>query len=399
MIFEFKTAGRIVFGAGVLSRVGPLAAGLGRRALLVTGRSTARADAFARQLNDRGLTIGRFSVHGEPTLKMIEEGLSQARSQDTEVVIGFGGGSAIDAAKALAALIKNTGNVMDYLEVIGRGGPLAQTPVPCIAVPTTAGTGAEVTCNAVLKSTEYGVKVSLRSPAMFPRFAVVDPETTLSLPPLVTAATGMDALTQLLEAFVSKKSNPLADGLCREGIKRAARSLRQACDSPRDMTARGDMSLASLFSGLALANAGLGAVHGIAGPLGGLCDAPHGVICARLLPAVVQVNLKALQDRDPTSVALDRYDRIFRWLTGSESASAADGIDWLHRLIWDLRLPRLGDYGLRHHHIDKLAARARRASSMQSNPVALTASELGHILSDTLIGSKGDIHSPRRQGS
>jgi alcohol dehydrogenase class IV len=382
MLFEFGTADRIIFGAGSIDRVGRLAADLGRRVLVVTGRSPERADGLVQQLKRHDILACRFSITGEPTLGLLTEGLSQARGHAADLVIGLGGGSVVDTGKAVAALLSNSGDVMDYLEVIGRGRPLTNVPAPYIAVPTTAGTGAEVTCNAVLKSTEHDVKVSLRSPMMFPLFAVVDPEVTLSLPPQVTAATGMDALTQLIEAFVSKKSNPLTDNLCRDGIKRAARSLRTAYFRPDDLSARSDMSLASLFSGLALANAGLGAVHGIAGPLGGLCDAPHGVICAKLLPTVVKINVQALQSREPTSAALVRYQEVFRWLTGSQTATAADGTEWLHQLVKDLQIPPLCDYGLRPSHIARLVLQAQKASSMQTNPVTLTASELAEIVSE-----------------
>ena len=382
MLFEFGTANRIIFGAGAIDRVGRLAADLGRRALVVTGRSPERADALVQQLKNHDVLVSRFSVTAEPTLELLTEGLSQARGHGADVVIGFGGGSVIDTGKALAALVSNPGDVMEYLEVIGRGRPLTNVPAPFIAVPTTAGTGAEVTCNAVLKSTEHDVKVSLRSPMMFPRFAVVDPGVTLSLPPQVTAATGMDALTQLIEAFVSKKSNPLTDSLCRDGIKRVARSLRTAYFRPDDMGARSDMSLGSLFSGLALANAGLGAVHGIAGPLGGLRDAPHGVICAKLLPAVVKINVQALQNREPTSAALARYQKVFRWLSGSRAPTATDGIEWLHQLVNDLQIPPLSDYGLQPSHTARLVLQAQKASSMQTNPVSLTAAELEEIVSE-----------------
>ncbi len=384
MLFEFGTANRIIFGAGSIDRVGGLAADLGRRVLVVTGRSTERADGLVQQLKRHDILACRFSVTGEPTLGLLTEGLSQARGHGADVVIGFGGGSVVDTGKALAALLSNPGDLMDYLEVIGRGRPLMNVPAPCIAVPTTAGTGAEVTCNAVLKSTEHDVKVSLRSPLMFPRFAVVDPEVTLSLPPQVTAATGMDALTQLIEAFVSKRSNPLTDCLCRDGIKRAARSLRTAYFRPDDAGARSDMSLSSLYSGLALANAGLGAVHGIAGPLGGLCDAPHGVICAKLLPTVVKINVQALQNREPTSAALVRYHEVFRWLTGSRTATATDGVEWLNQLVKDLQIPPLCDYGLQPRHTARLVLQAQKASSMQTNPVSLTAAELEEIVSDSL---------------
>ena len=197
----------------------------------------------------------------------------------------------------MAALLTNEGDLSDYLEVVGKGRPLQNPAAPCIAVPTTAGTGAEVTYNAVLGVPDQHVKVSMRSPLMLPRWAIVDPLLTHSMPPELTASTGLDALTQLIEAFVSNKANPLTDGVCREGLQRAGRSLRRAFEDGSDAEAREDMSLASLFSGMALANAKLGAVHGFAGPLGGMTDAPHGVICGKLLPYVMQANVRALQDR------------------------------------------------------------------------------------------------------
>src|SRR5208282_5705063 len=228
----------------------------------------------------------------------------------------FGGGSAIDAAKAIAAMLTNKGELLDYVEIIGRGKPLTQPSAPFIAVPTTAGTGSEVTRNAVLASPEHRVKVSLRSPLMLPRVAVVDPELTYALPPAITASTGLDALTQLIEPFVCARANPMVDALCIEGIRRAARSLREVVHQNPGKSAREDMALASLFGGIALANAGLGAVHGFAGPMGGMFAAPHGALCAALLPGVMAANVAALRRRQPGGEGLRRYDEIARLLTG-----------------------------------------------------------------------------------
>ena len=228
-----------------------------------------------------------------------------------DLIIGLGGGSAIDTGKAIAALLTNAGDPLDYLEVIGRGQALTDAPAPFIAIPTTAGTGAEVTRNAVLASPEHRVKVSLRSPLMLPRVALVDPELTYGLPPAITASTGLDALTQLIEPFVSIRANPLTDAICRDGMRRAARSLRRAYEEGT-MLPPARTWPASLFGGLALANAGLGAVHGFAGPLGGLFPAPHGVICARLLPLIVEANVRALQERKPNTSVLQRYAEVAR---------------------------------------------------------------------------------------
>ncbi|NQU43994.1 iron-containing alcohol dehydrogenase, partial [bacterium] len=275
MRFEFATAGRIIFGSGQSRQVPDLAAGLGKAALVVTGRDASRAKDLLDCLSEAGLQPVVFQVPGEPTTDLALEGAELARRQGCDVVIGFGGGSVIDAGKAIAALATNPGDILDYLEVIGCGQPLLMIPAPYIAVPTTAGTGAEVTRNAVLGSPVHRVKVSMRSPHMLPKIAVVDPALTASMSAELTASTGLDALTQLLEVFVCNQPNPLTDAVCREGLGRAARSLRRACERG-DAAAREDMALASLFGGLALANAKLGAVHGFAGPVGGMFPAPHG---------------------------------------------------------------------------------------------------------------------------
>ena len=278
MRFEFATATRVIFGAGVLREVGPLGSEMGHRALVVMGRSVERAAPLLDVLTAEGMGLVTFSVVGEPTTEVAREGTEQARQAACDLVIGFGGGSALDTGKAIAALLTNGGDPLDYLEVIGKGRPLTQPCAPYIAIPTTAGTGAEVTRNAVLLSPEHRVKVSLRSPLMLPRLALVDPELTVSLPPETTATTGLDAMTQVMEPFVSNKANPLTDALCREGMRCAARSLRRAYEHGDDPVARADMALVSLFGGLALANAKLGAVHGFAGPLGGMFPGPHGAI-------------------------------------------------------------------------------------------------------------------------
>jgi alcohol dehydrogenase class IV len=327
-----------------------------------------------------GIVRWTKTIAGEPTVESAVEGARLARAERIEVVIGFGGGSALDAAKAIAALATNTRDVGDYLEVIGRGQPLAEASLPCIAVPTTAGTGTEVTRNAVLASPEHRVKVSLRSSRMLPRLAVVDPELTFDLPPALTAATGMDALTQLIEPYVSCRANPVIDPLCVEGIRRVSRSLRVAVENGRNAAAREDMSLASLFGGLALANAGLGAVHGFAGPIGGMFPAPHGAVCAALLPHVMQSNLHAVRERAGTNFALDRFEEMARLLTGRPAATAQEGVAWIAELVGKLQIPSLRSYGITPEHIPLIAEKATDASSMKANPIPLNASELTEIL-------------------
>ncbi len=383
MRFEFATAGRILFGAGVFNQVGAEAVALGRRPLVV-GQSEGRVRPLLTLLAAHGLEPSLLQISGEPTTDGIRQGLAAARAHQPDCVIGFGGGSAIDAAKAIAILLTNPGDPLDYLEVVGRGQMLTAPGVPCIAIPTTAGTGAEVTRNAVLLSPEHRVKVSLRSPLMLPRLAVIDPELTVSVPPAITANTGLDALTQVIEPLVSIRANPLIDSICREGIARAARSLRRAYEQPDDLAAREDMALASLCGGLALANAGLGAVHGFAGALGGMFPAPHGAVCARLLPFVMEANVRALQARDADNPALRRYDEVARLLTGEQTAVAADGIAWVKALCAALSVPPLSAYGLREADLPAVIEAAARASSMKANPLVLTPDEMEAVLRQAL---------------
>ncbi len=380
MRFEFATANRIIFGAGTFGECGSLAARMGHRALVVTGRSVERAAPLLDSLKTHQVEAVTFSVPGEPTVDLVREGVHTARAIGCDVVIGVGGGSALDTAKAIAVLVTNEGDLFDYLEVIGRGQPLTRPALPCIAVPTTSGTGSEVTRNAVLSSPEHRVKVSLRSHLMLPALALVDPELTRSMPPQVTAASGLDAFTQLIEPYVSRRANVLTDVLCREGISRVARSLYRACVDGDDMAAREDMALASLFGGLALSNAGLGAVHGLAGPMGGMFEAPHGALCGCLLPHVMAVNVRALRARMPESQALRRYEEVGRILTGDPEATAEDGAAWVERLVEKLGIPSLSAYGVTTADFPAVAERAALASSMQSNPIALTREEMEEIL-------------------
>ena len=384
MKFEFATATRIVFGAGAVNDAGAIAGDFGRRALVVTGRDLRRAERMLISLQSAGVSAVTFPVAGEPELTTVERGVKLARSERCELVIGFGGGSAIDAGKAIAAMLTNGGEPLDYVEIIGRGQTLAKPSAPFIAIPTTAGTGAEVTRNAVLASPEHKLKVSLRSPLMLAKVALVDPELTCDLPPALTAGTGLDALTQLIEPFVCNRANPMTDGLCVEGLRRAARSLRVAFSQGRDKDAREDMAVASLFGGLALANAGLGAVHGFAGPIGGGFSAPHGAICAALLPHVMAMNLRALRQRDPNGPALARYEEAAWWLTGDLKAKADDGVKWIRALVTDLKVPRLGSFGIQQTHIADLVVKAAKAGSMKTNPIVLTPRELAETLEQSL---------------
>jgi len=384
MRFEFATAGRIIFGPGTIGEIGDLAADMGRRAFVVTGKTVERAAPLVGQLKAQGTAITPFSIPGEPTTDLVLAAVDAARRDACEFVIGMGGGSVLDAGKVVAALLTNGGDLMDYLEVIGGGQPLSRKPAVYIAIPTTAGTGAEVTRNAVLDSPRHRVKVSMRSPLMLPDLAVIDPELTYSIPPEITAVTGLDAFTQLLEAYVSVNATPLTDGICREGLQRAARSLKKAWMDGNNTGARRDMCLASLFGGLALANAKLGAVHGFAGPLGGMYDAPHGALCAALLPHVLEVNLKALQSRAPESPAINRYHEVARMITGNSTGRASEGINWIQELCSQLQVPGLAEYGIKEGDLSTIVAKSKDASSMKGNPILLTEPELLEVLQKAL---------------
>lgn len=380
MKFEFTTATRIIFGAGTLSEIRALAREFGSRALVVTGRDLSRAQKLLAPLRGAGVRAAAFPVSGEPEISTIERGTAFAKNENCDFVIGFGGGSALDAAKAIAAMLANEGELLDYMEIVGRGQALKKRSAPFIAIPTTAGTGSEVTRNAVLSSPEHQVKVSLRSPLMLARLAVVDPELTHDLPPALTASTGLDALTQLIEPYVGSRANPMTDGLCVEGIRRAARSLRVAFGDGQNKSARQDMAVASLFGGLALANAGLGAVHGFAGPMGGMFPAPHGAVCAALLPQVMNTNIHTLRQRAPDSAALRRYDEVAQLLIGKGAATADEGVEWVRQLVADLQIPPLRTYGIRTEHIAEIVTKAANASSMKANPIVLTPEELAETL-------------------
>ena len=361
--FEFATATRIIFGEDKLAEAPAAIEGFGRKVVVVTGHTPTRAAPLLELLKEFDCAV--HCIPGEPTLPEITEGVQAANGR--EVVVAIGGGSAIDAGKAIATLVTNPGEPLDYLEVIGRGQPLTETPLPFIAIPTTAGTGAEVTRNAVITCREQRVKVSLRHPRMLPAVAIVDPALTHDLPPAITAATGMDALTQLIEPFTCRRANPLTDALCREAIPRAARALPRAFAG--DPAARTEMAYASLCGGLALANAGLGVVHGFASPIGGMYEAPHGAICAALLPPAFAVNARH---------APERFNEV------SQMLGTDDGAQWLRQLAADLNIPGLATYGVSEKAFPEIIAKARNASSMKANPVEISDSELTDILRNAL---------------
>jgi alcohol dehydrogenase class IV len=386
--FEFATAARVIVGVGRAGELPEVVAGLGSRVLVCTGADPSR---HAGLLAGLGAPAATFPVAGEPTVDLARAALAAAREHGADVVIAVGGGSVIDTGKAVAMLLGNGGDPLDYLEVVGAGRQITRPAVPCVAVPTTAGTGAEVTANAVLASPGHGLKASLRSPLMIPKVALVDPRLTVSCPPQVTAASGLDALTQCLEPFVSARANPVTDGLAREGLRRAGTGLRAAYADGSDLRAREDMAVCSLLGGMALANAKLGAVHGLAGVIGAIAEVPHGVACATLLAPVIEANVQALRSGPPgpadvawyAEVAA-RYAEVARLLTGRGDAVADDGVAWIRDTVTRLDVRGLGSFGLGPQHAGDVAAKASKSSSMRGNPVRLAQDALKTVFLQAL---------------
>ncbi len=386
--FELLSVTRVVFGRGTAVRAAELAAGLGKAALVV-GNAGDRGDGgatdrLAELLAAGGVEAAFVRQRGEPTVTQIDAALAAARSGGCDVVIGLGGGSAIDAAKAVAGLLTNGGSALDYMEVIGEGRKITRQAAPWIAVPTTAGTGAEVTRNAVVSCPERRFKASIRGEQLLARAAVVDPELGVAVRPEITARAGMDALCQLVESYTSAKAQPVTDALARTGIERAGRSLLRAYRDGGDLAAREDMALAALLSGIALTNAGLGAVHGFAAPLGANLPVPHGTVCAALLAHVMAANVRALRAESSDHPHLARYAAVGRMLAGQGDLPDADAVDAGIRFVADLAcelaIPRLGEFGLTAEQVPDLVALARKSSSMRYNPVALPEETLAAVL-------------------
>ncbi|MCW5964021.1 MAG: iron-containing alcohol dehydrogenase [Bryobacterales bacterium] len=380
MRFEFATATRIVFGEGSVREAPEAVRRFATRALLVTGRDPARIASLRDGIEQAGVALQVIAVEGEPTVDFVRQAVESARTFSAGVVVAVGGGSVLDAGKAIAAMLSNPGDPLDYLEVIGAGRALPHSALPLVAVPTTAGTGSEVTRNAVLGSPQHGVKASLRSPGMLPALAIVDPLLTLDLPPALTASTGLDALTQVIEPFLCSRANPMTDLFCEEGIRCVARWLLTAYRDGQHTEARTGMAWASLLGGLALANAGLGVVHAFASPIGGAFPAPHGAVCAALLPHGLHANLEALRAEDSQHPRLARFARVAALLTGNDSAPAEAAVDQVRMLVTDLAIPGLNAYGVAAQHATVLAEKALRTSSMTANPAPLGQSQMEALL-------------------
>jgi alcohol dehydrogenase class IV len=379
--FDFATAGRIIAGPGRARELPGLLAGLGSRVLVVTGADPARHGGLLASVEPAAAV---FPVAAEPTVELVRAAAAVARAQGADVIAAIGGGSVIDTGKAVAMLLGNGGDPLDYLEVVGSGQAITRPAVPCVAVPTTAGTGAEVTANAVLAVPSQRVKASLRSPLMIPRVALVDALLTVSCPPPVTAASGLDALTQCLEPFVSVQATPLTDGLAREGLRRAGTGLRAAYANGEDLAARADMAMCSLLGGISLANAKLGAVHGLAGVIGGTADVPHGLACAALLAPVIEANVRAARSSPPGADVLDRYTEAAGLLTRQSDASVEDGLSWIRETLTLLQVPGLAAFGLGPQQADDIAANALVSSSMKGNPVPLSHADLKAIVLEAI---------------
>ncbi len=365
MNFSFLTAGEIRFGRGVAGEAAERVMAFGSRVLLIHGGSAGRADWLARALADAGATIDRLPVPREPDVALVEAGLDAARALGAEVVVALGGGAVIDAGKAVAALAPAEGGLLAHLEVVGEGRPLERAPLPFVALPTTAGTGAEVTKNAVISVPDARRKVSLRDARMLADLALVDPALTDGCPRAVTLASGLDAVTQVIEPYLSSKANPLTDALARAAIPRGLEALVRLMET-EDTAARDTMAWVSLTGGLCLANAGLGAVHGLAGPVGGVSGAPHGAVCGALLPHVLQANAEA-------GAVPGRLAEVSDWIAASTGGDLAA---WARRQ----GLPGLGAQGLDRADLDAVARAAETSSSMAGNPVRLDRSTLMDIL-------------------
>ncbi|MFV0333132.1 MAG: iron-containing alcohol dehydrogenase [Tropicimonas sp.] len=373
--FSFATATEIRFGRGQAAAALPEVATLAERLLLVTGSQPARAGWARDGLVAQGRQVTVFSAPGEPDIAMIAAGVVAARQAGAQAVLAIGGGAAIDAGKAIAALVPAHRPVLDHLEVVGKGLPLDVPPLPFVAMPGTAGTGAEVTRNAVIAVPEARRKVSLRDRAMLPRLAVIDPGLTESCPRAVTLASGLDAITQVIEPYLCTRANPMTDALCRSAIPAGLSALARLMEK-EDPQARDAMAWVSLCGGLALANAGLGVVHGLAGPLGGLSGAAHGAICGALLPHGLALNNR----RASAHEALARFAEIRGWIAAALGGTPRDAYERLADWARAQGLPGLDAQGVDAGVRLQAAADAGASSSMRANPAELSVTDLEALL-------------------
>ncbi|RJX64840.1 iron-containing alcohol dehydrogenase [Vibrio sinensis] len=377
-MFQFMTSTRIIFGEGALQSSLSVMNQFGYSVLLVTGQNMQRSSPIINYLQQHNMRYQHIAISGEPNITMIEESALGGRKFQPDMVVAMGGGSVIDMGKALAAIIPNQGDVYDYVEVVGRNVPLKTKPLPFIAIPTTASTGSEVTRNAVLRSGQDQVKVSLRSPDMLADVAIVDPTLTYGTDRYTSGRGAMDAFTHLMEAYVCGEPNPITDMICEEGLRRLSRSVISGCLED-DFDARSDLSFAAMLGGMAITNAKLGAAHGLAAALGGKLDAPHSVITARLAPHVMMENIRVAKEADREDV-LNRYTQIAKILTGRSNAHRNDGVLWVNMMLEKLALPNLSDFGVCMTSFDLVAEDAMKSVAIKGNPLPLTKERLMYVL-------------------
>ncbi len=377
-MFQFMTATRIIFGEGALEGSLSVINQFGYSVLLVTGKDRQRATPILNYLQAQNMRYQHVVINGEPNITMVEETAVVGRKFNPDMVIAIGGGSVLDMGKALAAIIPNQGSVYDYVEVVGRNVPLKSKPLSFIAIPTTASTGSEVTRNAVLKSGQDKVKVSLRSPDMLADVAIVDPTLTYGTDQYTSGRGAMDAFTHLMEAYVCGEPNPLTDMVCEEGLRRLSRSVITGCKY-NNYDARADLSFAALLGGMAITNAKLGAAHGLASALGGKLDAPHSVITARLAPHVMHENINAAKHAGRTDVIM-RYRKLAQLVTGRTNANEHDGVLWVKMVLDKLELPSLDKFGVCQTSFEQVANDALKSVAIKGNPLPLNQSRLVYIL-------------------
>ena len=386
--FSVSRLPRIEFGAGILDQLPRIVRGYGTRALLVTGagsfKQTQSWSSLEAGFNSQGISWLQLSIPGEPSPQMVDDAVNSLRSEAIDVVIGLGGGSALDAAKAIAGLLKPGNSVMDHLEGVGPELPYLGPATPFIAVPTTAGTGSEATKNAVLSvQGPNGFKKSFRDEKLVAEVALVDPDLLATCPPTVIAANGMDAFTQLLESYVSTRAAPMTDSLAWGGMKAVRDGLLALYADAGDAAARGRMAYAAMVSGITLAQTGLGSVHGLAAPLGAFFPIPHGVACGTLVAVATRINIESLRIREPSHPALEKYAQVGRLLCkrGQLDRDAAHSalVDTLNSWTLTLKLPSLSHYGVTPADIPRIVANSR-GSSMKTNPIKLDDNEIATIL-------------------
>ena len=386
--FTFSTMPRLIVGPGTIGSLGAIAASYGQNALLVTGsEALERSGKLSLMLGDLktvGMHVHHCRIAGEPSPAMVDPAVMDVKDKNVAVVLAVGGGSVLDAGKAIAAMLKEDGSVVDFLEGVGKRSPSGES-VPVVAVPTTSGTGSEATKNAVISRVgSGGFKKSLRHDNYIPRLVILDPTLCVSAPPSVTAACGMDALTQLIESYVSTQASPLTDALAMDGMRHLIPALPTVCGKgASDTGCRGAVAYAAFLSGVTLANAGLGAVHGVAGPMGGIVSIPHGVACANLLPYAVTAtvdNLTAMHTQHAVTT-IDKFARIGR-VFGAKHENRLDCcrhlVDCIYRWLDQFDIPRLGQFGLNVAHVDFLV----QTVSNKNNPLPLSADQIGHMIRD-----------------